>query len=169
MMKILDGFKKVMEAIVVVIMMAMVVVIFLATLGRYTGIFAIPWSEEFARYCMIAMVYLASMLAASRGAHFCVELADVILPKPILTAVKVFNILAVDLFSLFIARQGWGVSSKMLNQGKLSPMLELPLGAVYMVIPIGLILMAVYFTAFNIQKIKEINAKEINEKGDEQK
>ena len=156
MMKVLDGIKKVMEFIVVIVMMAMVIVIFLATLGRYTGLFAIPWSEEFARYCMIAMVYLAAMLAASRGSHFCVEVADVILPKPILKVVKLFNILAVDVFALFIARQGWGVSSKMLRQGKLSPMLELPLGAVYMVIPVGMVLMAVYFTAFNIQKIKEM-------------
>ena len=155
-MKILEGFKKVMEFIVVIIMMAMVVVIFLATFGRYTGIFAIPWSEEFARYCMICMVYLASMIAASRGAHFCVELADTIFPKPLLKIVKVFNIIVVDAFSIFVCRQGWNVSSKMLRQGKLSPMLELPLGAVYMVIPVGLFLMAVYFTAFNIKKIKEI-------------
>ena len=155
-MKVLEGFKKVMGFIVVVIMMAMVVVIFLATFGRYTGVFSIPWSEEFARYCMVSMVYLASMLAAAKGAHFCVEIADVILPAPILKVVKIFNIIAVDLFSLFILKQGWGISSKMLNQGKLSPMLELPLGAVYMVIPIGLLFMALYFTIFNIQKIKEI-------------
>jgi len=158
-MKVLEGFKRVMEFIVVIIMMAMVVVIFLATFGRYTGVFSIPWSEEFARYCMVAMVYLASMLAAAKGAHFCVEIADVILPKPVLAIVKIFNIIAVDLFSLFILRQGWGISSKMLNQGKLSPMLELPLGAVYMVIPVGLCFMAIYFTIYNIQKIKEISNK----------
>jgi C4-dicarboxylate transporter DctQ subunit len=155
-MKVLDGFKKVMEFIVVIIMMIMVVVIFLATVGRYTGLFSIPWSEECARYCMVAMVYLASMLAAAKGAHFCVELADVLLPKPVLKVVKIFNIIAVDLFSLFIMKQGWGISSKMLGQGKLSPMLELPLGAVYMVIPVGLFFMAIYFTVFNLQKIKEM-------------
>ena len=158
-MKVLEGLKKVMEFLVVIIMMAMVVVIFLATFGRYTGVFSIPWSEEFARYCMVCMVYLASMLAAAKGSHFCVEIADVILPKPVLKIVKCFNIIAVDLFSLFILKQGWGISSKMLNQGKLSPMLELPLGAVYMVIPVGLVLMAIYFTIYNIQKIKDLSDK----------
>ena len=39
-------------------------------------------------------------------------------------------------------------------------MLELPLGAVYLVIPIGLLFMAIYFTVYNIQKIKEISKKE---------
>ena len=105
-MKVLEGFKRVMEFIVVIAMMAMVVVIFLATFGRYTGVFSIPWSEEFARYCMVSMVYLASMLAAAKGAHFCVEIADVILPKHIIKIVKVFNIIEVDLFSLFIIKQG---------------------------------------------------------------
>ena len=33
--------------------------------------------------------------------------------------------------------------------------LELPLGAVYLVIPIGLLLMAVYYTLFYVGKIKE--------------
>ena len=154
-MKILDGFKKIMEAIVVVIMMAMVVVIFLATVGRYTGLFSIPWSEEFARYCMVAMVYLASMLAASKGAHFVVEVVPMIFPKKIVNIITIFDIIVVDLFSLFIMKQGWQISSKMLNQGKLTPMLEWPLGLVYMVIPVGLLLMGIYYTVYNIQKIRE--------------
>jgi C4-dicarboxylate transporter DctQ subunit len=152
-MKVLDGFKKIMEFVVVIIMAAMVVVIFLATVGRYTGIFSIPWSEEFARYCMVSMVYLASMLAAAKGAHFCVEIVPLIFPKAVVKVITIFNIIVVDLFSLFLLRQGWGISSKMLSQGKLSPMLELPLGAVYMVIPIGLLLMGVYYTAYNLQNV----------------
>jgi C4-dicarboxylate transporter DctQ subunit len=154
-MKVLDGFKKIIEAIVVVIFIAMVIVIFLATFGRYTGVFSIPWSEEFARYCMVTMVYIGSMLAAARGAHFCVELVPMLFPKKVVNVIYCINILAVCLFSLFIAKQGWGISSKMLSQGKLSPMLELPLGAVYMVIPIGLVLMAIYYTVFYVGKMKE--------------
>ncbi len=156
-MKVLDVLKKLMEHVVVIIMGIMVVVIFLATVGRYTGIFAIPWSEECARYCMVAMVYLASMIAAARGAHFCVEIVPMIFPKKIVHIIYIINSVIVCLFSLFIARQGWTISAKMMKQGKLSPMLELPLGAVYFVIPVGLILMAIYYTAYNINKIKEDN------------
>ncbi|MDO4960644.1 MAG: TRAP transporter small permease [Eubacteriales bacterium] len=158
-MKVLDAFKKLMEWVVVIIMVAMVIVIFLATVGRYSGLFSIPWSEEFARYCMVCMVYLGSMLAAAKGAHFVVEVAPMIFPKVIVKAITVFDIVVVDLFSLFLLRQGWQISSKMLNQGKLTPMLEWPLGAVYMVIPIGLVLMAIYYTAYNVQKIMEKDEK----------
>lgn len=153
-MKILDVFKKFMEHVIVAITIAMVIVIFLATVGRYTGLFSIAWSEEFARYCMIAMTYLGAMIAASRGSHFMVEVVGMIFPKNIQNIITGIDIVVVDLFSLFLLRQGWQISSKMLSQGKLSPMLELPLGMVYMVIPVGLLLMAVYYTAFNIEKIR---------------
>lgn len=158
-MKILDVLKKCMEHVIVAIMILMVAVIFLATVGRYTGIYAIAWSEECARYCMIAMTYLGAMIAAARGSHFMVEVAAMLLPKAAQKVIICIDILAVDLFSLFMLRQGWQISSKMLNQGKLSPMLELPLGLVYMLIPIGLVLMAIYYTAFNIEKIKGKGAK----------
>ena len=153
-MKILEGFKKVMEFVVVIIMMLMVAVIFLATVGRYTGLFSIPWSEEFARYCMVAMVYLASMLAADKGSHFAVEVVPMLFPKKVVNVISVINIIIVDLFSVFILKQGWQIASKMLKQGKLTPMLEWPLGIVYMVIPIGLVFMAVYFTSYKIRKIR---------------
>lgn len=152
-MKILDGFKKFMEHVIVAIMTVMVIVIFLATVGRYTGLFAIPWSEECARYCMIAMVYLGAMLAAAKGSHFMVDVAGMIFPKAVVKIITVFDIIVVDAFSVFLLLQGWQISSKMLSQGKLSPMLEWPLGLIYMVIPIGLVLMAIYYTAFNINKI----------------
>lgn len=153
-MKVLDLFKKFMEHVIVVITIAMVLVIFMATVGRYTGIFSIPWSEEFARYCMIAMTYLGAMIAASRGSHFMVEVVGMIFPKGIQNIITGIDIVVVDLFSLFLLRQGWQISSKMLNQGKLSPMLEWPLGLVYMLIPVGILLMGIYYTAFNIQKIR---------------
>ena len=153
-MKILDLFKKFMEHVIVLITLAMVAVIFLATVGRYTGLFSIPWSEEFARYCMIAMTYLGAMIAASKGSHFMVEVAGLIFPKSVQNVITAIDIVVVDLFSIFLLRQGWQISSKMLTQGKLSPMLELPLGLVYMLIPVGILLMGVYYTAFNVQKIR---------------
>lgn len=67
MKKILDGFAKVVEVACVIIMCIMVVVVFLATAGRYTGLFSIPWSEECSRYCMMAIVYLGLMLASRNG------------------------------------------------------------------------------------------------------
>lgn len=89
MKKVLDGFAKIVEVLCVIIMCLMVSVVFLATFGRYTGMYAIPWSEEFARYCMISIVYMGLMLASRNGSHFVVEIVPMIFPKPVVKAVSV--------------------------------------------------------------------------------
>ena len=89
MKKVLDGFAKIVEILCVVIMCLMVVVVFLATLGRYTGLFSIAWSDEFARYAMIAIVYFGLMLASRTGGHFVVEIIPLVCPKPVVKMMSV--------------------------------------------------------------------------------
>lgn len=148
MQKAVAGFAKCVEVVLVVLMALMVLVVFLATVGRYTQIFSIPWSEEFARYCMVAIVYLGLMLASLTRQHFVVELVPLIFKnKPAI--IKFCNIvvtICMDLFAIFMAKYGWMVVSKMLNQGKESPMLHLPLGMVYLLVPTGIVLMAIFYT-----------------------
>ena len=81
MKKLVDTFAKVIEAFLVILMALMVLVVFLATVGRYSQLFAIPWSEEFARYCMVAIVYLGLMLASLQERHFIVDLVPLLFRK----------------------------------------------------------------------------------------
>ncbi|MCD8241455.1 MAG: TRAP transporter small permease [Lachnospiraceae bacterium] len=160
MKKVLDGFSKIIEILLVILMVAMVIVVFLATVGRYSHLYSIAWSEEFSRYCMVAIVYLGLMLASRSDSHFVVDVIPLIFRKKP-TVVKVFSLidaLAVDIFAVFLAYEGWVVSSKMISQGKVSPMLKLPLGAVYLLVPIGIVLMAIYYTACKVGKLKDIGA-----------
>lgn len=146
----LDKFCKVIEVVCVVLMCIMVTVIFVATFGRYSKLFSIAWSEELARYCMIAIVYMGLMLASRNGSHFVVEVAPMIFPKKVMKVISVIVFLFVDGFAVFLCKYGWNVSEKMLNQGKLSPMMKLPLGAVYLFIPVGVLLMAIFFTIHSV-------------------
>ena len=148
MQQAVKSFAKLVEVVLVILMALMVLVVFFATVGRYTQLFSIPWSEEFARYCMVAIVYLGLMLASLTKQHFVVELVPLIFKnKP--AVIKICNIIVticMDLFAIFMAKYGWLVVSKMLNQGKESPMLHLPLGMVYLLVPVGIVLMAVFYT-----------------------
>ena len=148
MQKAVNGFAKFVEVVLVILMALMVLVVFLATVGRYTQAFSIPWSEEFARYCMVAIVYLGLMLASLTKQHFVVELVPLIFKnKPaVIKACNVLVTILLDLFAVFMAKYGWLVVSKMLNQGKVSPMLNIPLGLVYLLVPVGIVLMAVFYT-----------------------
>ena len=72
--------------------------------------------------------------------------------------VKIFgliNAIIVDAFAIFLGSQGWKVCTKMLVQGKQSPMMRIPLGAVYMIIPVGIILMAVFYTISAVSKFRD--------------
>lgn len=148
MHKAVNGFAKFVEVVLVVLMALMVMVVFLATVGRYTQAFSIPWSEEFARYCMVAIVYLGLMLASLTKQHFVVELVPLIFKnKPaVIKACNIIVTILLDAFAIFMAKYGWLVVSKMLNQGKLSPMLNLPLGMIYLLVPTGIVLMAIFYT-----------------------
>lgn len=155
MKKNLDGFAKLVEVLSVVIMCIMVVVVFLATMGRYSGFFSIPWSEECSRYCMMAIVYLGLMLASRNGSHFVVEIIPLVCPKSVVKAVSVVVALLVDAFAVFLVRYGWMVSSRMLTQGQASPMLGLPTGMVYLLIPVGVALMAIFYTIHTFENLKD--------------
>ena len=157
MKKVLDGFSKVVEVLLVIMMVAMMAVVFFATVGRYSQLYTIAWSEEFARYCMVGIVYLGLMLASRTDSHFVVEIIPLIFAKKP-KIVKIFgliNAIIVDAFAIFLGSQGWKVCTKMLVQGKQSPMMRIPLGAVYMIIPVGIILMAVFYTISAVSKFRD--------------
>ncbi|MDD2957273.1 MAG: TRAP transporter small permease [Lachnospiraceae bacterium] len=164
MKKVVDNVVRIVQAISVAIMSVMVIVVFLATVGRYTHLFSIPWSEECSRYCMIAIVYLGLMLASVSDGHFIVEIIPMIFRKRpgVIKAVSVVVTVLVDIFAVFLAYYGWTVCAKMLTLGKQSPMLRLPLGCVYLLIPVGVALMAVFYTIRSVQKLtnKELTDQE---------
>ena len=160
MKKFLDCFAKAVEVFCVIILCLMVLVVFIATVGRYSKLYSIAWSDEYARYSMVAIVYLGLMLASRNGSHFVVELVPMIFPKPVVKVVSVLVALLVDAFAVFLLRYGWTVSSKMLSQGKMSPMMGVPLGIVYLLIPVGIVLMAVFYTIHTIEQLKSDGKKE---------
>mgnify|MGYP000612143831 CR=1 FL=1 len=73
-------------------MVAMMAVVFLATVGRYSQLYTIAWSEEFARYCMVGIVYLGLMLASRTDSHFVVEIIPLIFAKKP-KIVKIFGLI----------------------------------------------------------------------------
>ncbi len=47
----------------------MVIVTFLQVVGRYTGIFFVPWTEEVARLLFLWVVWIGAAAAVFRGGH----------------------------------------------------------------------------------------------------
>ncbi|VWX62071.1 TRAP-type C4-dicarboxylate transport system permease small subunit [Burkholderiales bacterium 8X] len=71
--KLIDGFFKLLEFLVVVCMVAMVIMVFGNVVLRYGFNSGITVSDEMSRYCFIWLTYIGAMVAMRDGAHLGVD------------------------------------------------------------------------------------------------
>jgi len=73
MKRLIDGFFRVLEFLVVACMVAMVVMVFGNVVLRYGFNSGITVSDEMSRYCFIWLTYIGAMVAMRDGAHLGVD------------------------------------------------------------------------------------------------
>jgi len=103
---------------------------------------SLAWAEEVSRYMMIWLALLGAGLALREGAHIAVETLPDSLP---LWPARLVRGLAVLLIAGFLALMlwlGWHYAQFAMMQR--TPVLRLPVGQIYLAIPIGMGLMLVH-------------------------
>ena len=80
MKKLIDGFFKLLEFLIVAMLFAMVVMVFGNVLMRYAFDTGITVSEEMSRYCFIWLTYLGAMVAMREGGHLGMDTLVKVLP-----------------------------------------------------------------------------------------
>ena len=80
MQKLIDGFFKLLEFLVVAMLFAMVIMVFGNVLMRYVFDTGIVVSEEMSRYCFIWLTYLGAMVAMREGGHLGMDTLVNVLP-----------------------------------------------------------------------------------------
>ena len=101
---------------------------------------ATSWTEETARYLLIWLTFLGACLAYSRGRHIAVTLLSDALPNPIQRLVQA---LIAVVTMIFMAALVWvGFEYMALQSAQRSPALQLPMTAIYSVMPISGMIMA---------------------------
>ena len=169
MKKLFNGLRRAEEVLLVILMIIMCLIIFVATVARFTGLFVIPWAEELARYCMIWIIFLGIGVAACNGEHFCVEALELFCSKAILKVIYVLDAILVLGFSLFASYYGITILQKQIASGQITPSLRWPIWIMYLSIPLGLILMALCYAWHTYEKVtaketvEEIQQKEEKE------
>jgi len=139
MKKIFANFE---EYLLAVILPLMCLIVFANTVGRYTQLFSLSWSDEAARYLMIWMTFLGISAAAKNNAHFQVGLAFMAVPARFHQAIR-WLILALTLvFCGTIAVLGVQYALRLREMGQITPALNLPMWFMYGSIPLGVMLMA---------------------------
>lgn len=75
----LDGYHRILKAVLTLLMGLLIVPVLLQIISRYTGL--IPrylWTEEVARFCFVWIVMIGAMIAVRDRAHFEID----VLPTP---------------------------------------------------------------------------------------
>ena len=80
MQKLIDGFFKLLEFLVVAMLLAMVVMVFGNVIMRYVFNAGIVLSEEMSRYCFIWLTYIGAMVAMREGGHLGMDTLVQVLP-----------------------------------------------------------------------------------------
>lgn len=156
-MKYLDRLINLIQWICMFLLIEMVAVIFFQVVSRYCFGVAHFWAEEMAVFSMIWLVFLGSVIAESRSDHTRITFFVNLLP-PKLTAYvnSISDLLCIIFLAVLTIKSNGVISIAMKN---ISTGVRIPMGIVYLSLPVGGILMILYFFA-DIYKNMQINKKE---------
>lgn len=141
------------------LLLLMLCLVFFATLGRYTGLYNMAWSDEASRYCMIWSVFIVAGLSAQRGQMFSIDIVSEKLPlkgQKVFAAIRLILVIA---FCAFCLVYGARMMIHQMNIGQTSPSQKLPMWFMYSCVPLGCFLLMAHYIALFYTQVRDINEK----------
>jgi TRAP-type C4-dicarboxylate transport system permease small subunit len=126
---------------VIVLLAAMAVMVFANVALRFATDYSILWVEEASRFTMVWLTFIGAGLVLRYGGHIGIDTLQQATPRlaPVLRAA------IVALMGLFFcAMIVVGLRYASLTWAQTTPVLEIPVGAVYLAMPVGFALMLVH-------------------------
>lgn len=120
------------------LVLVMTLLVFANVVLRYAVGDSLSWVEELTRYMMIWCAYLGAGLALRNGSHVAVEVVQDALPVRIMQTLRFAVAIVMLIFLVIVAWYGFRYSSMTMTQS--SAVLSLPLGLVYLAVPVGCVL-----------------------------
>lgn len=132
---------EVIKYFLIVIMVILIFAVFFQVLFRFVFNQPLAWTEELARYSLIWITFLGASYAMSLKAHIglsiLVEKSPIILQRFL---IAVAGLVSIGFFWIMI-QQGFNLASRSMTQ--LLPVLRLPMGYIYLVIPISGVILTI--------------------------
>ncbi|WP_404322773.1 TRAP transporter small permease [Cytobacillus firmus] len=139
--KIVDSLNAFIKWILILLFFIMVIVVFLQVLFRFVLDQPLAWTEELSRYLLVWITFLGAGYAVSVKAHPSIELlfekANQAVRRVLLA---LSTVLVVFFFYQIIVNSFIFIERSMMQT---SPALQVPMGMVYLVIPIASILFVI--------------------------
>jgi TRAP-type C4-dicarboxylate transport system permease small subunit len=116
-----------------------IVTTFVSVFFRYILNDSLVWAEELARYLFVWLTFIGSALALKEGLHMGVDLLLSALPGKLKTMLEIVINCLIAAFLIFSIKAG--ITVVQITMGNRSSALEIPMGFVYLAIPVGCSLM----------------------------
>lgn len=139
--KLLEIFEKVCSFVSTILLVGMLFSLSVQVISRYIFNTGFAWTEESARYMMVAMVFFGAVVCTKQGIHVAVDAIEELLPR---TA----TILKIIQYAIMIGYSGivfvYGIQILKTASAQTSPNMKIPMNYIYLVFPIAMILIGLY-------------------------
>lgn len=127
--------------LVIALLAAMAVMVFANVALRFLTDYSILWVEEASRYAMVWLTFIGAGPVLRYGGHIGIETLQQSLPRaaPMLRALVVALLAA-----FFVVMIVVGARYATLTWAQTTPVMQIPVGAVYLAMPIGFALMVLH-------------------------
>ncbi len=140
-------------AVLIALTAGMALLVIANVFARYVFNHSFVWAEELSRYMMIWVGFLGSGLVLRIGAHIAVDVFQDLVPRRLAQAMR---LAVVGVMAVCIVAMGWlGAQYVQFAWGQESPILNWNFGLIYLAIPIGAVLMAVYLAFIALPFVRD--------------
>ena len=122
------------------------------------------WTEELAIFLLIWVSLLGAAVALNKGAHLGIDYFTnkLEIRKRVITEIFVFAVVA--LFALYVmVIGGYDLVATTLRMDQRSPVWGIPMGYVYLAVPISGVFMTFYAVIGLVERIRELKKKQFDE------
>jgi TRAP-type C4-dicarboxylate transport system permease small subunit len=138
--------------IVIAILAAMASMVFANVALRFFTDGSILWVEEVSRYLMIWLTFLGAGLVLRYGGHIGIDTLQERLPRH---AVPVRAVIFVVMLGFFAVMLWLGIRYAVFTWAQTTPVMQIPIGAVYLAMPIGFALLIVHALLMAASYVRE--------------
>lgn len=135
--KVVDKINFIMSIIVRIMLAVLAIVVFAQVVFRFLIHSPLTWSDEFVKYTMVWMVFLATGLAIQKGSLLGIEAVKNKVPKIVQDVFALITYVFLLLFFIMLLYYGMQMVQLTGNQG--SATLPIKMSLVYACVPVGMV------------------------------
>jgi len=132
-MQLTGVLKIALQWVAALMLLAIVLIVLSNVFFRYFLHVGLGWTEEAARFLLIAMTFVAAAVAVKEWGHFRLLLIAKWIPQSLQRALQLFSVLVVLAMSAILVRYGTAIAN--VSWFQTSPTMEWSMGYLYLIVP----------------------------------